>query len=376
MNEKSDNFTETNSRTKVYGAKLKSARVSLQKSIDEIAAELNLHKNVIESIEEMDEDNLPNSVFVKGYIRTYAKCVQIDSEELIKDFSDVDETEVIIEIAKSKGKNDFTFEPNLKLSLAVIAIIVLLLVVFSFTDTEKKVQDDAAEVATDVEQTDINQTDAKPEILVDETTKTQEESTTSTVLTNQPSSENLSSQENLATSPAIENSDIKPLVSATDKAPQEPVTSDASKTTTAPAKQDFSKGLLIKTEQDAWMEIRDENNKRLYSNVLTKGSQKYFANHQHFKLIIGRSNSVKIDYFGQPVQFSNYTKSNGISRFDITKNGIAKYSVPKVKKVAPVVSKPIAKAITAETVTAKPAPKTVTPTPPAKTVTPVQDPNL
>ncbi len=77
-------------------------------SIPEVAANLNLGLDTIEALESDDYSNLPGSTFVKGYMRSYAKLLKLDAEDLI---SSIDlQPERITEIPssravlKSKGK--------------------------------------------------------------------------------------------------------------------------------------------------------------------------------------------------------------------------------------------------------------------------------
>ena len=74
----------------------------------EVAANLNLGAETIESLEADDYENLPGSTFVKGYIRSYARLLKLDAEDLL---GNIDlQPERITEIPssravlKSKGK--------------------------------------------------------------------------------------------------------------------------------------------------------------------------------------------------------------------------------------------------------------------------------
>ncbi len=311
-----ENSKASNSRTKIYGSKLKSARVSLQKSIEEVAAELNLNKSIIESIEEMDETKLPSAVFVKGYIRTYAKFVQIEPENLIKDFSDIDETEVVIEIAKNKTKNEFNFEPNFKISLAVIIIIVLVLMFFSFNTTEKNTD---KSFGANMDVTAIGDS-LKNEHAIEQNDEYK---------VKEPETEALAISEEslpLENTDDVENSEQQ-LEKMVPDVVEIAIDGEIINTET-----DYKNGLLIIANENSWMEISNNENKRIFSGVLAKGEQQYFTDSEFYKLIIGRSNAVIIEYFGQVVDFSVYTQSNGISRFDISKDGLSESSVPRQSK--------------------------------------------
>lgn len=63
---------------------LKTARLAKDISIDFIVAETRISKHVVEQIEAQNPDNLPEPVFLKGFIKAYAKIVGLDPEEIIR----------------------------------------------------------------------------------------------------------------------------------------------------------------------------------------------------------------------------------------------------------------------------------------------------
>lgn len=66
------------------GEQLKDARTVKGYSIEYIAGKLHLRSQILSLIEEDNFDRLPQPVFIKGYIRAYAKCVDLDSDSLIE----------------------------------------------------------------------------------------------------------------------------------------------------------------------------------------------------------------------------------------------------------------------------------------------------
>ncbi len=69
------------------GSTLASARKVSNLTQREIADALNLSIAVVEAIESGDQDRLPSGVFTKGYIRAYAKLLDLDPEPLVGAFS-------------------------------------------------------------------------------------------------------------------------------------------------------------------------------------------------------------------------------------------------------------------------------------------------
>lgn len=68
------------------GAKLAAMRTKLGYSQEYVAGKLHLRVRLIELLEADEYDNLPETVFIKGYIRAYAKLVDINPEPLMQTF--------------------------------------------------------------------------------------------------------------------------------------------------------------------------------------------------------------------------------------------------------------------------------------------------
>ena len=69
------------------GQALQAARESMEISVREVADVLNLPIATIEAIEVNDYENLPAAVFTRGYIRAYAKLLELDADAVVARFS-------------------------------------------------------------------------------------------------------------------------------------------------------------------------------------------------------------------------------------------------------------------------------------------------
>ena len=73
------------------GAELKAAREGMDVSTREVADALNLPVNVIESLEADDFERLPPTVFTRGYLRSYARLLELTPESLLARYPEVTE---------------------------------------------------------------------------------------------------------------------------------------------------------------------------------------------------------------------------------------------------------------------------------------------
>ena len=89
------------SREDGFGFLFKQARNEKKLGIEDVARELRLDKKIILALESEDHTQLPASAFVFGYIRNYAKFLNIQPEPLIEYYK--------------KERNEDSLEPQLKI---------------------------------------------------------------------------------------------------------------------------------------------------------------------------------------------------------------------------------------------------------------------
>ena len=69
------------------GAQLAAVRTAKGYTVEYIASKLHLRVRVVELLEADDYKNMPNTVFVKGYLRAYAKLVDLNADPLLELFN-------------------------------------------------------------------------------------------------------------------------------------------------------------------------------------------------------------------------------------------------------------------------------------------------
>lgn len=66
-----------------FGAQLKAGREARGLAVADVAAKLKLTGRQVEALEAEDLSHLPNPVFVRGFVRNYARLVDLDPDSLI-----------------------------------------------------------------------------------------------------------------------------------------------------------------------------------------------------------------------------------------------------------------------------------------------------
>lgn len=73
---------------KITGELLKSERIKKDLSIQDVAYALKLSSRIIQAIENGDTDDLPAKTFVRGFVKSYADYLKIDSDAVLKQFQE------------------------------------------------------------------------------------------------------------------------------------------------------------------------------------------------------------------------------------------------------------------------------------------------
>ena len=84
------------------GQRLRRIRQSKNLELSKVAAELHLRVPILQSLEADAFDRLPEPVFVRGYLRSYAIFAQAD-EELAKDVGRIDVPTLIVAAEEDSG---------------------------------------------------------------------------------------------------------------------------------------------------------------------------------------------------------------------------------------------------------------------------------
>jgi len=122
----SDNNPKNNSSLKRIGNFIKEARVSRNKSIEELASDLKIGSHQLQAIEEGNEDHLPEKVFIKAMVRRISEKLKVDTDFIMSEFKterkEVNIEEIVQEVS-IKAKNDRSLKN--KNSIEVIIFILI-----------------------------------------------------------------------------------------------------------------------------------------------------------------------------------------------------------------------------------------------------------
>ena len=121
-----DNNPKNNSSLKRIGNFIKEARISRNKSIEELASDLKIGSHQLQAIEDGNEDHLPEKVFIKAMVRRISEKLKVDTEFIMSEFKterkEVTAEEIVQEVSVKSQKKKKVKDKN---SLRVFILILI-----------------------------------------------------------------------------------------------------------------------------------------------------------------------------------------------------------------------------------------------------------
>lgn len=258
---------------------LKQQRESKGLTTQAVADAIHLSHKQVNALETNDFSVLPEPVTTRGFIRSYAKFLEIDAEPLLSNYRELVPHQDANSIVMNTNVNEViaaeSQPPWMMYILGSIVVLLLLVVWFYYMDN---VEDWAS--------------DSEPEITLDAQMITEDAV--------EPSSSNVVTLDAPVDSTAGGWS-----------APVEPDVIDEPVV-------DLTSPLTISVKDACWVSIKTMDGKNFFEKLLPAGSEESFAIKAPFKLKIGNASEAKASYLNIPIDLAANTKHN-VARLTVNK---------------------------------------------------------
>ena len=135
---------EESSNKQTPGKILREARFAEDKSEAQVASQLYLSRSVIRAIESDQYEKLPGTTFVRGYLRSYARLVNVPADKIMQAFDDLgiakDHTPILAPVAKPKMQVGVS-DKSIRWVTYVIVAALLALVIIWWRSHNEKIED-------------------------------------------------------------------------------------------------------------------------------------------------------------------------------------------------------------------------------------------
>ena len=274
------------------GAELKNAREALGLTVSEVAHQLKLAPRQVEALEAGRFEALPGGTFVRGMLRNYARLLKVAPEPLLEHLAGRLDSPDANRLA-ARYSQPVPFSDSARHSTFVylgLSLAVLTLgggVAYQWY-REHKVPTQVAAVKRAAPKP------AAPAAPISEP-KTVE-----------------------ASAPA----QISSRVAMQPPPPERPAVEKVAAVTASPplAVADKPRGgshrLVIRCEEEAWIEVKDANDRMLVSSLNPKGAERVVRSRGPLTLVIGNAAHVQVIHNDKPVDLAPHTKLS-IARFTL-----------------------------------------------------------
>ncbi|MEM7304583.1 MAG: RodZ domain-containing protein [Pseudomonadota bacterium] len=286
------------------GATLRKAREEASYSIAFVADQIHLPEAVVEALEHNEFERLPGPVFVRGYIRSYAKLLDIDAQPLVGQI----DGGLIPEVADSQMGKPIKIKTSrldpLVVWGAVTVCVIAVGLLFAWWMQESK--EDPVQLAEVVEQVEVSGGHTAEPNPMEVPDKQEHQVSLGDVSLNSQSAQ---SPESGHTSRNNSDQNSELIVSATDK--QEIVEIPAVGGDTEQTR------LTVIFNEESWAEIFDARKRRLLHGLIKPGATRVISGQAPFSVFLGNSPGVVFEINGEKYDHSPYIRGNKTARFQI-----------------------------------------------------------
>jgi cytoskeleton protein RodZ len=283
------------------GDLLGAARQASGLSIDAVAQQLKLAPRQVRALEEDDYSHLPGRTFVRGFIRSYARLVRLDPDEVLGTLATGSATPALEAPTLQQTAPTMGELPTAEHSKAgwtrwaiplTLAAVVVAAAVYEWARPVGAAHP-AAPVAM------------APEAPVAAAAAPDK---TSTPLAN-PLAAGAPTAE--PTPPAT-----APAPAAAVVPPPENATTTATSTAASPAAPAAGETIALTFRDYSWTEIRDRDGRVILSGMNRGGTAQNVSGTPPLELVIGNASDVRVTYRGAPVDLAPHTRQN-VARFKL-----------------------------------------------------------
>ncbi|MBT8437268.1 MAG: DUF4115 domain-containing protein [Gammaproteobacteria bacterium] len=327
------------------GDRLQAARIQQGLSLDDVADRMHLSLGILKAIEDNNFEEITAPIFVKGYLRAYARIVSLNEDEMILQYLDFYSEEdppisstsnILPELSVGDARIKWT-------TYLVILVLGVLLVAWWWNreqtselpisldsqSTQQRSSTDADVIDSEIEAVSE---DATATITANEVEASQNEVEASQLEAAEPSliepaetteaEEPAESPQSVAIEPAQISEPPAPEPAAVEVETPESADGSLEATPSVPVEPvrlapSGSDKLIITVSADTWADVKDTNNYQLVYDLLRAGESLELLGEAPFSVFLGNGNGVEIRFNDEAVDISRRIRDDNTARLRI-----------------------------------------------------------
>ena len=259
------------------GRELAAAREARGLAVADVAQQLKFSPRQLGALEQEQFDALPGATFTRGMVRSYARLLKLDPEPLVQRIAGLCEIPDSSRLAE-RYHQPVPFSDSARRSTFVylaVSLGVLVLVGAVVYQWHQERTAAARKATTLVAKLKPAPREARPAPVV---------------------------------APATP---VQPVVQEKVVAEQQPVAAAAPAPRPAGGPR-----LVVRTEGEAWIEIKDSADRMLVSSLNPPGSERVVRGRPPYSLVIGNASQVSVTYNDKPIDLAPHTRQD-VARFTL-----------------------------------------------------------
>lgn len=298
------------------GEQLKHLREQKNLSVQDIANRLNLKAQIIEAIERDEYDSLAGAIYVRGYLRSYAKLLDADTDAILAAYNNSvpEEPPEIIPEVKHSSQTSSSDKPVRAFTYLVTLCLAILLIAWWYSQNLVEPVD-TADLPTSED------SEAPPGLPYEIPVVVHSKEP----FYSEPEEEEIVAEEAMpGEGPSVEEAELNPgmdtSVPNSSDAPEPAAGESGDSPDDYPlvvsSDSEGPDSLVLTLHADSWIEVYDSNEDRVFVNLGREGQVISLRGTAPFRVILGFAEGVNVEFNGEAFDPAPYT-NDSIARFSL-----------------------------------------------------------
>ena len=305
------------------GRRLQILREAQELGRPRAASLLHLDDSKLEALEKDDYEKLPGSVFVRGYLKNYARLLNVPADQILAQYDRIkpaEERRPNLQISSIKHEvgsgHLFVRLMTWGITISLIALAVIWWRGQFHWPLLSETTNDSVDVNTEVHVTERADLASFQDTYDNQpVTDDSENNLILPLLTRGNNHVDSMLQDTAVHPPEGEGEKIVRLPNSGNT--DEPLTSEppilmsnVDKASESSSSRESAGDITIELIADCWVSIRDASGSFKIRNVLKQGTQSVLKGHPPYKIILGRASAVRLKVKGKVFDLAPYTKDD------------------------------------------------------------------
>ncbi|MEZ8066994.1 cytoskeleton protein RodZ [Vibrio sp. FF145] len=295
------------------GTLLKNKRESLGLTQKQISDRLKLRVTLIQQIEENQFESDQVATFMRGYIRSYAKYVNLDEKVVLSALHHAGDAQHQEQEMLSFSRKTKTEKHNSRIMILTWSIFAVIAGISSLWWWQNQQQDTLSQSLANTESSEelAVEESLAPEFTSLEVIEAEQNEEGTSVVEDTDDLAAISDAEDSVTSTdettAQQATETEPTAEVAVNAANTANTANAEAVEASTAPEAVINELVMQFSADCWIQVKDASGKTLSTGIKKAGQSLNLSGTAPYKVILGAPEGVSMTFASEPVDLSGYT---------------------------------------------------------------------